>query len=79
MRRIRNESLLPLYVTTGAAQQTVDRLAAISAGFRPEPGIGLGQKTPATLMSLLRRSDEYRSNADTASVRGSGRMKRRMY
>jgi hypothetical protein len=34
--------------------------------FRPEPDVGLGQKASATHMSVLRRRDEHRANADTA-------------
>ena len=56
-----------------------DRIASVSAGLRPEPGVGLGQKTPATHMPLLRRRDEHRANADTACFPGSGQMKRRVH
>ena len=60
-------------------QQTLDRIAAVSAGLRPESGIGFSQKTPATHMPLLRRRDEHRANADTACIPGSGQMKRRVH
>ncbi len=60
-------------------QQTSDRIASVSAGLRPEPVVGLGQKTPATHMPLLRRRDEHRANANTACFPGSGEMKRLVY
>jgi hypothetical protein len=45
----------------------------------PEPDVGLGQKASATHMSVLRRRDEHRANADTAYFPGAGQMKRRVH